>query len=190
MSEESYLQALARYDSDIRTGSIQFDYRTGQCGPPQATVLKSWGAACPTGFCPPDNLPQALNRWFAGDRAGCRELPYGLNVTVTGAVATDTAWSIERTSKVTMCPTRLLASYDLGTDSGPFVISKIQFGNQNQIVGGPIPINNFHPGAFQPVPFVPDCLKAGQPFSIEGTLKAGAAVASSLYLTFIGPVVG
>lgn len=190
MGELQYLHALARYSDAIRTGALPFDYRTGQCGPAPATELRSWGAACPQGFCPPDNLPEALGRWFAGDRSGCRELPYTILLSDTGAVATDTTVSVERTSKVTMCPTRMLVTPFLGAASGPWEISKIQFGNQNQIVGGPMPTNLFDPAAFQVVPFVPDCLRAGQPFEIEAILKAGAAVASSLYVTFLGPVVG
>ncbi len=190
MSQESYLKAMARYSADIRTGAIMVDYRTGQCSPAQATVPRSWGSACPPGFCPPDGLPEALGRWFAGDRSGCRELPYTIHIPVTGSATLDVASTVERNSKVTMCPTRMMVTTNYGTASGPFEITRIQFGNQNQIVGGPLPAGMFDPGAFQVVPFVPDCLRAGLPFSISVNLLAGAAVASDIWLTFIGPAVG
>lgn len=188
MSEVSYLKALARYHDDIRTGQLAFDYRTGQCGPVQATQVKSWGAACPSGFCPPGNLPAALGRWFAGDRAGCRELPYTVVLSGTGEVAADVAVSVDRVSKVDMCPTRIIATTTTGTSV--WRIEKIQFGNQNQLVGSGLPVGALDPGAFQPVPIVPDCLRAGQPFSIDATIVAGVAAAGSIAITFIGPVVG
>lgn len=187
MQEEAYLRTLARYHHDIRTGNLNFDYRTGQCGPVQATQLRSWGAACPPGYCPPDNLPAALGRWFAGDRAGCRELPYTIHLTTTGAVATDTPVTVARTSPVTMCPTRIMAWTD-GTH--PWTVDVIQFGAQNQIVGGPIPANALAPVNFQPVPIVPDCLRAGQPYTVTATLQASAATVGDLWLVLIGPVVG
>lgn len=187
--ETGFLEAVARFSGDIRTGALPFDYRTGQCAPVAATQLRSWGAACPTGFCPPDNLPEALGRYFAGDRSGCREIPYGIRIQATSQVAAVTTVNLERTSKITMCPTRLLTIADGA--AGQWLINTIQFGNQNQIVGGPIAQEVFSPFSFQLVPMVPDCIKAGQPFTINVSLGAEAmATARNLWLVFIGPMVG
>jgi hypothetical protein len=190
MSQESYLRAIARFSNDIKTGAIDFNYRTGECGPGPATQLQSWGSACPPGLCLPEDLPPRLNNWFAGDRSGCRELPYTIHIPVLGSATLDVASTVERNSKVTMCPTRMMVTTNYGVASGPFEITKIQFGNQNQIVGGPLPAGMFDPGAFQVVPFVPECLKAGLPFSIGVNLLAGAAVTSDIWITFIGPAIG
>lgn len=188
MSEEAYLRTLARFHGDIRTGALAFDYRTGQCGPVQATQTRSWGAACPSGYCPPGNLPAALNRWFAGERAGCREIPYTILLAGIGIVLTDVAVSRTLTSKVDMCPTRIIASVTVGTST--WRIDSIEFGSQNQILGSGVPAGSLDPGAFQPVPIVPDCIRAGQPFTIDATILAGVAAAAELAITFIGPVVG
>lgn len=191
MSELSFLANVGRYHDVIRTGQVNFDYRTGQCGPAQATQTKSWGAACPTGWCPPDNLPAALNRYFAGDRAGCRELPLTIALTGTRDAAADVPVTVSRTSLVTMCPTRLLAISTTAAVPPEWLINVVQFGNQNQIVGGPIPYQVFGRQAFQMVPFVPDCLRAGMPFTITATLLPDAAVGDhTLSLVFIGPMVG
>lgn len=188
MSEESYLRALSRYDGDIRTGNLPFNYRTGQCGPVAATQLNSWGPGCPPGFCPPDKMPEALNRWFAGDRAGCRELPYTIVLAGVGDAALDVAVVREVVSKVTMCPTRMMLRIRVGTST--WLINEIQFGNQNQIIGGPFPSNAFGPVTFQTIPFVPDCLRAGQPFTLRATIRGGVAAAAELAVVFIGPAVG
>lgn len=186
LGEEGYLRTLARYSHDIRTGGLNFDYRTGQCGPVQATQLRSWGAACPPGFCPPDRLPEQLGRWFAGDRTGCRELPMTIRLDGTAGVAAVTV-TRELTSRVTMCPTRVMAWHN--ADGEDWLINEIQFGNQNQLVGGPVPAAAFDPQAFQDVPIVPDCIYAGQPISITATLGIGED-ASSLWIVFIGPTIG
>lgn len=188
MSQESFLNTLGRYSGDIRTGGLHFDYRTGQCAPGQPTQLRSWGAACPPGFCPPANLPAALNRFFAGDRSGCRELPYTVSGAVLTVAATPTPLIIQRNSKVTMCPTRVLIASDAALSVVDLV--RMQFGNQNQIVGGPVEITAFGPQAFQLVPFVPDCLFAGQPFELEFSLTEAMANTREVYVTFIGPMVG
>lgn len=189
MSQESYLRAVARYSGDIRTGGLAFDYRTGQCNTVQPTQPRSWGAACPTGYCPPDRLPEALGRYFAGDRAGCREIPYTVSEgTVTSATLVTTL-TITRTSKVTMCPTRILMASDAG--AGLVTLVSMTFGNQNQIVGGPVSIEVFGTQAFQMVPFVPDCLYAGQPFELVFNIAAEAGPPTrEVYVTFIGPMVG
>lgn len=189
MSQESYLRALARYSGDIRTGGLQFDYRTGQCAPVQATRIQSWGAACPTGFCPPENLPEALGRWFAGDRAGCREIPYTVSATATSDTMANVVVTIDRVSKVTMCPTRMLILADGATAQWELV--SFQFGNQNQMVGGPVAVEAFSPAAFQVVPMVPDCLKAGTPFNFTlNLLPEAMANTREVYITLIGPTVG
>lgn len=189
MSQEQYLQKLARYSGDIRTGGLNFDYRTGQCSPSQPVQARSWGAACPAGFCPPANLPEALGRYFAGDRAGCREIPYTVSGSVTTSATLVTTLTIERNSKVTMCPTRVIMASDAG--QGIVQVVSMQFGNQNQIVGGPVDISVFGIQSFQLVPFVPDCLFAGQPFSLQFTLQPEAGPPTrEVYVTFIGPVVG
>jgi len=187
MSEESYLRALARYDGDIKRGNIAFDYRTGQCGPVQATQLRSWGAACPTGFCAPDNLPAALGRWFAGDRAGCRELPVTVRLTGLRDVAVPLVVTNNGVAPVTMCPTRIIAYAEAGST---WDINVMRFGNQNQLVGGPVPSVAFDSGVFASVPLVPDCLRAGQPVQFQATLGIGAAATFSLWITLIGPMVG
>lgn len=189
MSEIQYLKALARYSDDIRTGAIAFDYRTGQCGPPQATMVKSWGSACPPGYCPPDHLPEALGRWFAGDRAGCKEAPYTVKLSGTTGAAVTTV-TVSRNAEITMCPTRLLA-WTNNASLGAVLITKVQFGSQNQLIGGPVPVEAFDPQAFQVVPMVPDCLKAGLPFTVTITLGIDVgAVDVDTWLTFIGPMVG
>jgi hypothetical protein len=190
--EHLFLREVARHHDLIRTGAVAFDYRTGQCGPVQATVTKSWGAACPTGFCPPDNLPEALGRWFAGDRAGCREMPWTVTLEGTQDAAADVTLSATETALITMCPTRLLINVQgTGTDEDFVTVNTIQFGIENQLVGGPVPVTAFHPQAFQMVPFVPSCIKAGQPFTISATIAPDAAVADySVSFVFIGPMVG
>lgn len=190
MSEVQYLKALARYSNDIRTGAINFDYRTGQCGPPQATMVKSWGAACPTGYCPPDHLPEALGRWFAGDRAGCKEAPYTVKLSgITGAAVVPV--SVTRNAEITMCPTRVLAWTNNPSATAAVLLTKIQFGAQNQLIGGPVPVEAFDPQAFQDVPIVPDCLKAGLPFTVSISLGIDAGAENvDTWITFIGPMVG
>ena len=187
MNDMQYLRTLARYDRDIKEGNIAFNYRTGECTAVPGAVLKSWGPGCPTGGCQAKDLPAALNRYFAGDRAGCKEMPYNFNFTSTRGV-TDEDVTVEVTSKVTMCPTRVLGIADLADE---WLVKSIQFGNQNELVGDPFPIEALDPGAFQPVPLVPDCIEAGTPITITltrlGSAGEGTAHAS---ITFIGPMVG
>lgn len=186
MSQESFLRAVARYDSPIKTGGLAFDYRTGQCSPPQATQARSWGAACPSGYCPPENLPAALNRYFAGDRAGCREAPYTVRLDGTEDAALDVVVTEERNSPITMCPTRIIMHA-----TGDWLINQIRFGNQNQLIGGPVPWEAFGTDTFAAVPIVPDCMAAGQPIRIQATLLPdGGAAARSLWVVFLGPMVG
>ena len=189
MSQESYLRAVARYSGDIRTGALGFDYRTGQCSPPSPTQPMSWGAACPAGYCPPDKLPESLGRYFAGDRAGCREIPYTVSESTVTSATLVTTLTITRTSKVTMCPTRVLIASD--AVAGIVTLVSMTFGNQNQVVGGPVEISVFGIQSFQLVPFVPDCLYAGQPFELVFQLAAEAGPPTrEVYVTFSGPMVG
>lgn len=194
-SEEAYLTALGRYYHDIRTGAIKLNHRTGACGPGIATQTQSWGAACPPGgMCSPDNLPAALGRYFAGDRAGCRELPFCISGELTSDDTDTLSLVLSDTSPVTMCATRLIVVTDY-PGTGPhnqWEINEIKFGNQNQIVGGPVGADVFYPLNFnQTVPFVPDCLRAGTPYRIELSLKPDAmATLRHIALVFIGPMVG
>lgn len=190
MAQLAALRGLARHYEDIRTGRLPFDFRTGACMPVQATQLRSWGSACPSGACLPDNLPEALGRWFAGDRNGCRELPFCVHLSATSSATLVTPVTLERTSKVTACPTRLLAFSD--APRGHWELTSVVFGNQNQIVGDPVAVEAFDNVAFQAVPMVPDCLRAGQPYSISANLlpDVDTPTARNLWLVFIGPVVG
>jgi hypothetical protein len=185
------LQAVARHSDLIRTGKLspaQLSQlvRTGACGAPQATQLQSWGSACPTGFCPPEGLPAALNRYFAGDRTGCRELPFGIVFTAAAAGVV----TVADNSPVTACPTRLIAVPHKDGGLANWTINVIQFGIRNQLVGGPAPALAFAPDAIQLVPMVPDCLRAGQPYTITVERTDADIGADSLTLIFIGPVVG
>jgi hypothetical protein len=192
MSEERYLEAVARHYDVIRTGAVMFDFRTGQCGPAPANVTKSWGSACPDGYCPPANLPDALGRYFAGDRSGCREVPYTLHFSATegGVAAVFADVTVTGNSKVTMCPTRMLITHD-GVTGGAWRFKRLQFGNQNQVVGDTFPVSAYDPAAFQAVPFVPDCLRAGMPYEVVLELEGDATpVARQAWVTLIGPMVG
>lgn len=195
MSEASYLRALARYNHDIRTGAIRYDYRTGACSPGPAALVKAWGSACPPGgMCAPDQLPAQLGRYFAGDRAGCREIPFCISGTLTSDTMASQELVLSDTSPVTLCATRLIVVTDYpgaGTHN-QWEINEIKFGNQNQIVGGPVGADVFYPLNFnQTVPFVPDCLRAGTPYRISVSLKPEAmATPRHISLVFIGPMVG
>lgn len=183
-----YLSEVARYSADIRTGALAFDYRTGQCGPVQASQLKSWGAGCPSGYCPPSDLPEALGRWFAGDRAGCREIPYAIRFTTSAGLANSNV-STSRAAPITMCPTRVMA----WADGGEWLIRGMSFGAQEQIIGGPTPVGMFDPMAYQPVPFVPDCVRSGIPMTFDVTLRATGGdppPVLNMWIVLIGPMVG
>jgi len=188
MSVENYLRTLARFDGDIKRGAIAFDYRTGQCGPTQPTQARSWGAACPSGYCPPGDLPASLGRWFAGDRSACAEKPYTVRIDATTDAAAAVAADVAPNASVTMCPTRIIA---FSTSTG-WLVDQIRFGNQNQLVGGPVPWQSMGTGVFAAVPIVPDCMYAGMPINIETTLLPDGVGGNdeSLWIVFLGPMVG
>lgn len=187
MSQESFLRSVARYSDAIKSGAVAFDYRTGACSPGPATQTRSWGAACPSGYCPPSELPAALGRFFAGDRAGCSEKPFTIRLDGTTDAALDVSVVDSRNASVTMCPTRIIM-----WATGNWLVNQIRFGNENQIVGGPVPWQAFGPGVFAAVPIVPDCMYAGLPMTIDTDLQADGVGgnARSLFVCFLGPMVG
>lgn len=156
------------------------------CGTlPPATPM-SWGAACPPGQCSSEDLAANLNRAFAGERYGCRELPYWLSATVdANGVAT-----FEQNSTVTICPTRVMFAAG-GPDPLAFaataVLAEFTMGNQNQVVGDPLPLALIATNSYQSIPFVTDCLKAGLPFKIR---LEGLTVGDVVYFGILGPAVG
>jgi len=156
----------------------------GGCGvAPQATP-QSWGSACPSGFCTSADLATALNRAFAGERQGCRELPYWLEGTSTaGGLLT-----LTQNALVTICPTRVVILETLnGAIPDLAVMNEFTIGNQNQIAGDPLPVNVLALGAYQTIPFVTDCIKAGIPFTVG---FAGLDATTAYYVGLIGPAVG
>jgi hypothetical protein len=187
MSEQSFLQNIARHHADIKSGALAFDYRTGACSPVQATQTRSWGAGCPSGFCPPADLPLSLGRWFAGDRSGCSEKPFTVRLTATSDAALDIAATVNVNASVTMCPTRIIMA-----NTGNWQVDLLTFGNQNQMVGGPAPSSAFGAGVFAAVPLVPDCIRAGLPITINATLMRDGVGGNvrSLWVVFLGPMVG
>ncbi len=156
----------------------------GGCGPVQATQLQSWGAGCPPGDCTAEELARNLNRSYAGERYGCRELPY----TLVGVADATGLVVISENSKVTICPTRVIISLDdevaVPNDA---VMTSFEIGNQNQIVGDPIPVLQLSSFAYQAIPFVTDCMRAGLPFSMG---LEGFAEDTRVFVTLIGPAIG
>lgn len=174
-----------------RTGSLladkmkaSGDTRTGACGPPQAPSLRSWGAGCPPGNCTSEDLATNLNRQFAGERYGCRELTYWIKMTI----AADGTASFSDNAKVTICPTRVILMAP-GVLTPTVLLSEFTIGNQNQMVGDPIPFQLLDVTSYQAIPFVTDCIKAGLPFAVK---LSGAAANSGVqvYFGIIGPAVG
>lgn len=156
----------------------------GKCGTVQ-TIPMSWGAGCPPGQCTAADLAAGLNRSFAGESYGCRELPYWLSGTADG----DGVLTLSQNSLVTICPTRMiimsLEDDDLANAFG--LLTEFTIGNQNQIVGDPIPFLFFHPDSYQVIPFVTDCIRAGMPFTIK---LVGNVASTKLYVGLIGPAIG
>lgn len=160
----------------------------GSCGPAPATSTRSWGAACPTGACSADQLAANLNRTFAGERYPCRELTYWIKMTADGSGVC----TFNQNSKVTICPTRVIAFEDSETSgllpvAGP-LLTVFEIGNQNQIVGDPIPLALLNPSAYQIIPFVTDCIKAGMPFNV--TITGATAGTGVVYFGIVGPAIG
>lgn len=153
------------------------------CGPMAPTVPMSWGAGCPPGGCTGADLAASLGRAFAGERYPCRELPYWLAATSdAGGIAT-----FSQNSLVTICPTRVLVLSSAADGDLDAVMSEFTVGNQNQVVGDPLPIRFLHPQSYQIIPFVTDCIKAGMPFRIVIT---GNTAATDVYVGLIGPAIG
>lgn len=171
-----------------RTGQTSMmgpNYPAGMppCGPAPAGTPMSWGSACPPGYCSADQLARNLNRAFAGDRYGCRELSYWLTaVASAGGVAT-----FDDNAIITICPTRVIVLSAVADGDLDAELTEFTIGAQNQIYGDPMPIRMLHPQSYQIIPFVTDCIKAGQPFSLTVT---GATAASTIYFGLIGPAVG
>lgn len=181
------MSKLAKKMRDIRTGQYMGPSPVGLGGagpcvaPPPAQPM-SWGAACPSGMCSAEDLAQSLNRAFAGQRYGCRELPYWLR----GVADADGVATIEGNALVTICPTRVIIVPEAGVSLAA-EFSVFEMGNQNQIVGDPIPIGILGPNAYQTIPFVTDCMRAGLPYRLQFT---GLTEADVLYVGLIGPAIG
>lgn len=153
------------------------------CGPIPATVPQSWGAACPAGDCSAADLAANLNRVFAGERYPCRELTYWIKMTATaGGVA-----SFNNNSLITICPTRVVFDYEGAAPAATAQLDTFTVGNQNQIVGDPLPVASLFPFSYAIVPFVTDCIKAGMPFAVS---ISGLAAAKVVYFGIVGPAIG
>lgn len=155
----------------------------GGCGPVGATSLNSWGPGCPTGNCTADQLASNLGRAFAGERYPCRELTYWLRMLID---ANGNA-TFSDNSKVTICPTRVVVMSP-GTVVPSILLDTFEIGNQNQIVGDPIPFPLLDVASYQIIPFVTDCIKAGMPFHVH--LSGTAAENTVVYFGIIGPTIG
>lgn len=154
----------------------------GGCGPVGATQPQSWGAACPTGQCTAEMLATNLGRAFAGERYPCREIPYWTRVTANVAgVAT-----FDGNSRVTICPTRVIVHPNQAAAIG-VLLSRFEVGNQNEVVGDPIPVGFLQTPSYVVIPFVTDCIKAGMPF---GFTIIGAANGDVFDFGIIGPAIG
>lgn len=156
------------------------------CGPMAPAQPQSWGAACPPGFCTSETLAANLGRQYAGERYPCRELTYWVElVPDAGGDAT-----VSFNARVTICPTRVIAlSFAAGVQvlAGGGELSVFEVGNQNQIVGDPIPLDLLAPDSYVIIPFVTDCIKAGMPvsFTVQGAPADGLVL-----LGLVGPAIG
>lgn len=177
---------IEKVNSRVRTSGGKPAIRTGQsppCGPALPAQPQSWGAACPTGHCTADQLAANLNRAFAGERYPCREIPYWIPLTAdAGGVA-----SFDDNSRVTICPTRVIIAPRDGSALLAVQLSRFEIGNQNQVVGDPIPIPFLSQNSYVIIPFVTDCIKAGMPFGIT---IIGAAEDDVFDFGIIGPAIG
>lgn len=156
----------------------------GGCFSPGPGQPMSWGAACPTGYCTAHDLAESLGRAFAGERYPCRELTYWTKLTADANGVADTGDS--KNSKVTICPTRIVAF--AMPASANALLEVFQMGNQNEIIGDPIPIQLLDPDSFQIIPYVTDCLRAGLPFRVR--VSGLTATTGILYFGLIGPTIG
>lgn len=169
-------------------GKLQDAIRTGQsnggCAPVPPAVPMSWGAACPSGNCTSADLAASLNRAFAGEKMGCKEIPYNLRGASNGAGAL----TLTQNALITICPTRVLFSTDdlLGIPAVA-VMTLFTIGAQNQILGDPIPVGVLGGASYAIIPFVTDCIKAGTPFTMTFT---GLTATQFHNVTLIGPAIG
>lgn len=155
----------------------------GGCAPVGATVPRSWGAACPSGDCTAENLAANLGRMYAGERYPCRELTYWTKFTATagGLVV------FKENSLVTICPTRVIIDWEGTAPAVTCTLDSFTVGNQNQVVGDPIPVAVFQQNSYSIVPYVTDCIKAGIPFAFQ---ISGAGAAKVGYFGIVGPAIG
>lgn len=158
--------------------------RTGQapCGPAPAVQARSWGAACPTGACTSNDLAANLGRAFAGERYPCRELTYW----VYGQATAGGVWTFSDNAILTICPTRIIV-VTLTALAGGEIMSAFTIGNQNQMVGDPIPLTMLAPNSYQIIPYVTDCVRAGIPF---GFTLSGLAASDFVDFGLVGPAIG
>jgi hypothetical protein len=159
------------------------------CGSPPARMTQSWGAGCPSGACTSDQLATSLNRSMAGERHPCKEICYWLRIDL----AAGGTGSVSPNSKVTICPTRVVALVqdsafnEVATATDVTLLDVFEIGNQNQVVGDPIRLTHLHPASYQIIPFVTDCIKAGFPFRLAVT---GGPASGFVYIGLIGPAIG
>lgn len=172
-------------DTNGNIVSVPVNGGNGACGPGPVTQPMSWGAACPAGNCTSETLAAALNRVFAGERYPCRELTYWQPATVDGAGG----GTFDGNALVTICPTRVVAIVvdSTGTPVLQGFLTRFTIGNQNQIVGAPLPLEAIDPTSYQIIPFVTDCIKAGMPW---GYTMTGLPADGDAYLGIIGPAIG
>jgi hypothetical protein len=176
-------------DADGNIVSIPTNGRYGQsgpCAPMSPAQPQSWGAACPPGHCDSNSLAAAMGRAFGGERYGCRELTYWITPLELDAAG---AGMQSQNATVTICPTRVIA---IVKDSalaaaGEGYLSEFTIGNTNQIVGDPLPLAVLAPYSYAIIPFVPDCIRAGMPFSIS---VVDGPAEGFVYFGLVGPTIG
>lgn len=183
MIDMGKLSQQLKSSSQTRTGQRMSGNGNGNggCGPVAPTQPQSWGAACPTGHCTAEMLATNLGRAFAGERYPCREIPYWTRLVAdAGGVA-----EFDDNSRVTICPTRVIVQSQDTTLA--IQLSRFEVGNQNQVVGDPMPIFFLGPASYVIIPFVTDCIKAGMPFGIT---IIGATEDDVFDFGIIGPAIG
>jgi len=155
----------------------------GPCAPALPGQPMSWGAACPSGDCTAENLAKNLGRMFAGERYPCRELTYWVKFTATAGGLVQH----KENALVTICPTRVVIDWEGNAPAATCTLDSFMVGNQNQVVGDPIPVAVFQQNSYSIVPYVTDCIKQGIPFSFQ---ISGAGAAKVGYFGIVGPAIG